>query len=341
MRKSLFIIAFALFGSIIGHTQEISNYEKMAKKSIETKNIDTVAWIHNSNVALGINQGILHNWPAGGELASLSVNGLFDGTITRYKHRKIWTSNLNAAYGLLYAYSNAFVPRKTDDRLNFSSRYGYQIKDSSNFFVVGLLDAQTQFTKGHDYEAPNWRDFSTSTFLSPLYLTIAPGMEYRRGSRLSIFLSPLAFRGTFVNKYYTLRDSAGAFGVPYGKTFRFELGAYLSARFAQQFSKHVSFRSRLDLYSNYLAKDTYLNNQLVKKDNPGDIDILWDNYLAFTFAKYFSINIGATAVYDNDVPYQKTYIDNNGEVQPKSEPFSGLGWWQIKEIMSIGFNYKF
>lgn len=341
MRKSILFIAAILLGSVSTQAQEISNYEKMAQKSIDTKNIDTVAWIHNSTVSLGINQGILHNWPAGGELASLSINGLFDGILTRYKHRKIWTSNLNAAYGLLYAYSNSFIPRKTDDRLNLTSRYGYQIKDSSNFFLVGLLDAQTQFTKGHDYEAPNWGDFSTSNFLSPLYLTIAPGFEYRRGSRLSIFVSPLAFRGTFVSKYYTLRDSAGAFGVPYGKTFRFETGAYVSARFAEQFSKHVSFRTRLDFYSNYLAKDSYLNNKLVKKDNPGNIDILWDNYLTFTFAKYFAINIGLTAIYDNDVPYQKTYIDNNGVAQPKDEPFSDLGWWQIKEIMSIGFNYKF
>lgn len=341
MKKSLLFIAIALSGGIYGHAQEISNYEKIAQKSIETKNIDTLAWIHNSNVSLGINQGILHNSPAGGELASLALNGLFDGTLTRYKHRKIWTTNLNAAYGLLYTYSNAFVPRKTDDRINLSSRYGYQIKDSSNFFIVGLLDARTQFTKGRDYEAPNWRDFSTSNFLSPLYLTVAPGMEYRRGSRLSIFFSPVAFRGTFVSKDYTLRDSTGAFGVPYGKTFRFEVGAYLSARYAQQFSKHFSYRSRLDLYSNYLAKDSYLNNKLVKEDNPGNIDILWDNYLTFTFAKYFAINIGVMAIYDNDVPYLKTYIDDNGATQPKNEPFSGLGWWQIKEIMSIGFNYKF
>lgn len=340
MKKILFLFSTAILGGLTAQAQ-ITTYETIAQKSLETKNIDTVAWVRSGNVSLGINQGLLHNWQAGGELLSLTVSGLVDGTITRYNHRKIWTTNLNAAYGLFYAYSNSFVPRKTDDRINLSSRYGYQLADKSNFFLVGLFDLQTQFTKGYDYEAPNWRDFSTSNFASPLYLTLAPGIEYRRGSRFSVFFSPIALRGTFADDYYTLRDSAGAFGVPYGKTFRLELGAYLSARFDREFSKHFSYRSRLDLYSNYLAKDSYINGNLVKRDNPGNIDILWDNNLTFTFAKYFAINIGVTAQYDNDIPYTQTYLDNNGIEQPKDEPMSGLGWWQIKEVMSIGFNYKF
>lgn len=321
--------------------QDAADLQKMAQKSVTTKNVDTVAWVHSGALSLGINQGFLHNWQAGGELASLTISGLFDGTLTHYNHRKIWATNLNAAYGLLYAYSNSFIPRKTDDRLDLTSRYGYQLTDSSHFFMVGLLDAQTQFTKGYDYTAPDWQDFSTSNFLSPLYLTLAPGLEFRQGSRLSVFFSPLALRGIFVDKYYTLRDPAGSFGVPFGKTFHLELGGYLSTRFAQQFSKHFSLRTRLDLYSNYLAKNTYNNGELVQKSNPGDIDILWDNVLTFTFAKFFAINMALTAQYDNDVPYQKTYIDSNGNVQPKNEPLSGLGWWQVKEIVSIGFNYKF
>lgn len=341
MKRILFTLSCLFFIVLQSNAQGISDFEKIARKSIETKNVDTVAWTHSGTLSLGINQGILHNWSAGGELASLTISGLFDATLTRYNHRKIWTSNLNAAYGLLYAYSNSFIPRKTDDQLNFSSRLGYQLTDSSNFFLVGLLNAQSQFTKGYNYGIPDWEDFPTSGFISPLYLTVAPGMEYRRGSRLSVFFSPLAFRGTFVSKVYTAQEAAGAFGVDSGKSFRFESGSYLSARFAQEFSKHFSLRTRLDLYSNYLAKDQYQNGVLVRRDNPGNIDILWDNVLTFSFARYFAVNFGLTAIYDNDVPYLKTFKDKNGVVQLKNEPFSDLGWWQVKEIMSIGFNYKF
>lgn len=339
MKKTLLLAGLCL---TVGTVQaQISNFEDLGRKNAETKNIDTVAWLHGGALTIGINEGILHNWAAGGELASLTVNGVFDGSLTRYNHRTIWTNNLNAAYGLFYAYSNFFVPRKTDDRIDLTSKFGYQLRPNSNFFFTGLFNAKTQFTKGYDYNVPEWDTFSTSKFFSPLYLTLAPGIEYRRGSQLSIFFSPLAARATFVDEYYTLRSPEGAYGVANGETFRFELGAYLSARFDKELSKHVSYRSRLDLYSNYLAKDSYLNNTLVKKDNPGNIDILWDNFLTFKFAKYFSINFGLTAIYDNDVPYEKTFTDANGIVQPKNEPYSGLGWWQIKQILSIGFNYKF
>lgn len=338
------ILSACLLCLAAGAQAQLSYYEEVAKKNAETKNVDTVAWVHSGVFNLGFNQGILHNWAAGGELASLTVNGLFNGSLIRYNGRSIWTNNLDAAYGLFYAYSNNFVPRKTDDRIDLTSKYGYRLSDSGDFYLSGLLNAKTQFTKGYAYDAPEWDTFSTSNFLSPLYLTFAPGIEYRRGSQISVFLSPAAARLTFVDRYYTRRDEAGAFGVPYDKTTRFEMGAYLTARYTKDFGKSISYRSRLDLYSNYLAKDTYdANGQLIKKDNPGNIDILLDNFITFKFFKYFSVNFGIVAIYDNDVPYSRTFNDTNGQAVEKDEPnaMKDLGWWQIKQVLSFGFNYKF
>lgn len=341
MKKWTLVFAFMAFG-LSSVQAQMDDLKAIAENSIKAKNKDTIAWLHEANAGLGFSQGLLHNSPAGGELASLTFNALFEGSLSYFHNRHIWNTSLSANYGLLYTYSNDFIPRKTDDRIALTSRYGYRVKQSSDFYVVGLLDLKSQFSKGYDYDAPNWRDFSTSDFLSPLYVIMAPGMEYHGGEEFSLFFSPLGFRGTFVNRYYTFRNPQGAFGVPFDKTFRFELGAYLTARYSKEFSDHVSFRSRLDLYSNYLAKNSYDHqNQLIKKDNPGNIDIFWDNYAAFTFAKYFSLNVGLTAVYDNDVPYKNYYLDANNLPQPKNEPFEGLGWWQIKELISIGFNYKF
>lgn len=339
MKKHLLLAALSAL--TVSTQAQVVAYEQMINKSIETANIDTVAWIYTGTFNLGVNQGILHNWAAGGELASLTVNGLANGSITRYNHRHLWTNNLDAAYGLFYAYSNSFVPRKTDDRIDITSKYGYRLAEKGNFYFAGLFNAKTQFTKAYDYEVPNWDTFSTSDFLSPLYLTLAPGIEYRKGSEISVFLSPAAARVTFVNAYYTNRSPEGAFGVPNGKTTRFELGAYLTARYQKDLAENIAYRTRLDLYSNYLAKDRYDGNVLVKEDNPGNIDIMWDHFLSFKFYKYFSINFGITAIYDNDVPYEKTFVDANGEIQPKNEPFEGLGWWQIKQTFSVGFNYKF
>lgn len=341
--KRIIVLASTFLYTIAAQAQ-LSYVEELNKKQAETKNVDTIAWVYTGVLNLGFNQGILHNWAAGGELASLTVNALANGSLTYYHNKSVWTNNLDAAYGLFYAYSNSFVPRKTDDRLDLTSKYGYRIADSSDLYVTGLFNAKTQFTKGYNYDAPAWDTFSTSTLLSPLYLTFAPGIEYRKGSQISIFVSPVAARSTFVSRYYTDRDPQGAFGVEHGKTFRFELGAYLTARYVKELSKNVTYRSRLDLYSNYLAKNTFDNNGiLVKKDNPGNIDVMLDNFISFKFFKYFSVNFGVVAIYDNDVPYDKTYTDGSGMQVPKDEPkaMKDLGWWQIKQVLSFGFNYKF
>lgn len=339
--KRLILLAATLTSTLAAQAQLVTYMDELNKKNAETKNVDTVAWVYSGVFNLGLNQGILHNWAAGGELASLTVNSQFNGSLIRYNNRILWTTNLDAAYGLFYAYSNSFVPRKTDDRIDLTSKYGYRLSHSGDLYLTGLFNAKSQFTKGYNYDAPEWDSFSTSKFLSPLYLTFAPGIEYRKGSQISVFFSPAAVRLTFVDRYYTDMTPAGAYGVENGKTMRFELGAYLTARYVKDFSKSVSFRSRLDLYSNYLAKNVIDNGVLVKKDNPGNIDILFDNFIAFKFFKYFSVNVGVVAIYDNDVPYSKTFTNENGTVTPKNEPYEGLGWWQIKQTLSFAFNYKF
>jgi hypothetical protein len=338
MKKTI-LLSGLLCGCLYTNAQNLSG-DELAKKISETKNIDTVAWIYSGNFILGMNQGLLHNWAAGGELASLTVNSTFNGTLTRYNGRKVWANNVDAAYGLFYAYSNDFEPRKTDDRLDITSKYGYKLSTSkkSDFYFTCLGNIKTQFTKGYNYDAPQWDTFSTSGFLSPLYITIAPGLEYRKGTMLSLFFSPVATRLTFVDKYYTLQNEEGMYGVKYGKSFRGEFGAYFSGRFVKDFTKNISYRGRLDLYSNYLAKPVKDDNGIViKRDNPGNIDWLIDNSITFKFFKYFVMNVGVVAIYDNDVPYEPVLVDG----AKLKEPVGGLGWWQLKQFVTFGFNYKF
>lgn len=313
------------------------------RTNLEVKNIDTIAWVYNGVLNVGINQGFLHNWAAGGEIASATVNGLFNGSLTRLYNRHIWSNNLDMSYALFYAYSNAFTPRKMDDRIDYTSKYGYRLDTAKDFYFTTLFNFKSQFTKAYDYEAPMWDTFSTSKFFSPAYFILAPGIEYRKGTNLSLFLSPVAGRMTVVDKYYTMRSPEGAFGVENGKSLRFELGAYFSGRYVADITENMSFRTRLDLYSNYLAKDyTDSAGNVVKKDNPGNVDVLWDNLFAWKLSKYFSLTLGGTFIYDNDIPYENTTTDPvTGQEVQKDEPGMGLGWWQVKQVFTIGFQYKF
>lgn len=313
------------------------------RSGLKFKNVDTVAWEYNGTLNIGFNQGFLHNWAAGGEVASLTVNGLFSGVLNRLYHRHLWTNNLDMTYALFYAYSNDFVARKTDDRIDYTSKYGYRLDTSKNFFFSTLFNFKSQFSPGYDYELENFDTMKTSQFLSPAYFILAPGLEYREGTNLSLFLSPVATRFTTASLEYTNRNPEGAFGVENGKTTRWEVGAYFSGRLKLDISDNMSFKTRLDLYSNYLAKDvTDSTGKVVKEDSPGNIDVLWDNLFAWKLAKYFSLTLGGTFIYDNDIPYETMTVDpTTGLEVPKDEPGQELGWWQVKQVFTIGFLYKF
>ena len=305
------------------------------KKSLETTNKDTIAWTHGGVLDLGANEGFLHNWAAGGELASMSISGIFSGYLNKLHNRDIWSNNLDLAYGLTYAYSTSFIPHKTDDRIDFTSKYGVQIDSGKNFFFTGLFNFKSQFTRGYNYSLPHFDSISTSKFMSPAYFTLAAGAEYRKGSDLSLFLSPIAGRLTLVDKYYTLMSPQGAFGVPYGKNAYYQFGAYFSGRYVININKNMVFKTRLDLYSNYLAKDTKdSTGAVIKKDNPGNISVLFDNLFSYKLSKYFNVTIGATFIYDNNVPFISTPIN-------KDQPGNGLGWVQLNQTFNFGIEYKF
>ena len=185
--------------------------------------------------------------------------------------------------------------------------------------------------------------FPRPTFCRPLILRWPQVWNNRRGDDVTAFFSPAALRLTLADKQYTSRKPEGAFGIPYGKQSRLELGAYFTARYAKVLSPTVSYKTRLDLYANYLAKDKKdsLGN-VVKKDNPGNIDVFWDNLFSVKLGKYLNLNLSITAIYDNDLPYENQYTDAaTGTVMTKDEPGTGLGWWQIKEVMAFGFAYRF
>ena len=248
MKKLLFLLFVTCFAF---HTSE-AQLDKTddVKKQMQTENKDTVAFIYGGIFNLGFNEGFLHNWAAGGELASITANAVFSAYTIRMNHRHIWTNNLDMNYGLFYAYSNKFIPRKTDDRIDFTSKYGIRLDTARDFYFTTLFNFKSQFTKAYDYTMKEWDTTSTSRFMSPGYITLAVGIEYRKGSNLSLFFSPLAARFTFVDKYYTLRNPEGAFGVRYGNTARAELGAYFSGRYMVDITKQLSFKTRLDLYYN-------------------------------------------------------------------------------------------
>ncbi|MCC7030385.1 MAG: DUF3078 domain-containing protein [Chitinophagaceae bacterium] len=315
--------------------------QKDLKAKVEAKD---EGWKRGGLLNIGINQAILENWAAGGERLSFAANGQLNAFMTRIKSNTIFENTLDLYYGLNYVASSHFVPRKLDDRIDFSTRYGLQPKSwtvsknrfKNHTYMTGLFRFQSQFTEGYNYEMPSWRTNPTSAFLAPAYFTLALGAEYRPNNNFSIFFSPLAGKVTLVKERYTLL--APAFGVEQGKTSRFEFGAYLTTKYRTNLTKNIAYNTRVDLYSNYLAKNKTVNGLLVK-DGPGNVDVLWDNFFALKISKLIGAGLGFTLFYDNDQPGQKNKksTDANGI---ETYSYGPLGWWQLKQVLNLGFSYK-
>ena len=331
--KKLFVLFVMSFVSLLSFAQTSNN--QAVEDGLKIKNkTDKEGWTTKGILNVGFNQGMLENWAAGGERMSLAVNGVFNGSAVNKNGNKLWENTLDMFYGLNYVASNAFIPRKIDDRIDFSSRYGVKPeswtnkKFLQNVYLMGLARFQTQFSKGYNYADPNWRTVNNgegiSNFLSPLFGTFGIGAEYRKNN-FSVFVSPATARIIMADAVHTSLSPDGAFGIDSGETFAFQFGAYLTARYNVDITKRVNYSTRLDLYSNYL-------------NEPDHIDILWDNIIAFKISEALGGSLGVTMVYDHDVPGQ--YVeDTDGD--GINDQRGSLGWTQLKQVLNLGLQYKF
>ena len=263
-------------------------------------------WKLGGNASINFSQVSLSNWAAGGK-SSGSGTFLFNASANYAKDNVSWENSLDLGYGLMKEEGNESV--KTDDKIDFSSKYG--LKGKGKIYYSVLFNFRTQMTNGYKY--PD-RDNAISTFMAPGYFTLALGADYKPNDQFSLFVSPLTGKMTVVSDD-DLSD-AGSFGVDPGKKSRSEIGAFLKTQFKTTVVKNVSLETKLDLFSNYL-------------DTPQNIDIHWDVLVNMKINDYLSANLITNLIYDDDVDIA---IDNNDNGGPRV---------QFKELFGVGLSLKF
>lgn len=292
----------------------IHEYTYSQSESGSNSESDTTYWSVGGLNTITFSQVSLTNWAAGGQ-NSLSING-FSGTFWDFaKGRNTWESSLDMGYGVIRQGEDDL--RKSDDKINFVTKYGHQVKKGdARWFFSALLDFKTQFTSGGAKERP---DSVISRFMAPGYLVVGLGMDYKPSKKLSFNYVPFTGKFTFVTdeKLSTL----GAYGVDPGKKFRAEVGSYLRIKFKDEIFQNVNLDSRLELFANYLV-------------NFGNIDVNWQNALVMKINKVLTANLFLHMIYDDDI---KIEIDNNGdgiidEVGPRV---------QFKNVFGVGISYNF
>ncbi|MES2286637.1 MAG: DUF3078 domain-containing protein [Bacteroidota bacterium] len=287
---------------------------------------DTIKyWKKGGLASINFSQASFTNWAAGGE-NSLSGIALFNVFANYKKEKNTWDNSLDLAYGLLQ--SGYSAPRKNEDKIDLSSKYG-RYAFLEHWYYSALVNFKSQFDDGYNY--PN-DSVVISRFMAPAYLLGAIGIDYKPNNYLSLFISPITSKTTFVNDQ-RLAD-AGAFGVDKaeydsvsvkikdGKLLRTELGGYLRFTYKKDIVKNVNFSTKLELFSNYL-------------DNPQNIDVNWEVLIGMKVNKYLSANISTQMIYDHDIP-----VPVEREINGIKEMGAGPRL-QFKEVLSVGFSYKF
>lgn len=307
--KNIFLFAaiiFSLYASAQDET--VRKLKTESDKSIKKDPNDTTdkTWKIGGLFNLNLSQSSLSNWAAGGDKFSLSLNSILSVHAFHQKGKHSWDNTLDINFG--YLRSTSLGNRKNDDRFDLLSKYGYAISDKWN--LAGLFNFRTQVANGYTY-SDTGRTFSSS-FLSPAYVLLSLGLDYKPAESFSVFISPVTARWVIVTD--DSLSAKGFYGVTPGKKSRSELGAFLSAQFLKDLSKTLNYKARLDLFSNY-------------KHNPEKVDVFMSNLFSVKLSKVLSATWNLDLIYDDDV----RLFGSDGKSPA----------WQIKSLVGVGLLVKF
>ena len=307
--KKLILLASILVSLLAkAQDQTVSQLKNESDKTIKKDPKDTInqVWKKGGIFSLNLSQGSLSNWAAGGDEFSLSLNAILSAYTFYKKDKHSWDNTVDINFGFLR--TTSLGNRKNDDRFDIWSKYGYALSKKWN--AAALFNFRTQFANGYTYSGTD-KTFSSS-FLSPAYLLLGLGLDYKPTENFSVYISPVTTRWVIVND--DTLSAKGLYGVTPGKNTREEFGAFLSAQFIKALSKTVVYKGRLDLFSNY-------------KHNPEKIDVFMTNLFSVKLSKVLAATWNVDFVYDDDV---RLFGDDG-----KSPA------WQIKSLVGLGLLVKF
>lgn len=264
----------------------------------------TKPWKTGGDFSLTFSQVSLTNWAAGGE-SSYSGNGLLNLNAEYKKDKSLWQNSLIVGYGFIKQEEDKW--KKTDDRLELNSKYGYQAKN--NWYYAVNLNFKSQLMPGYKDNHPD--SVKTSDFFAPAYLTIGLGMDYAPNEHITLYISPITDRMTFV----MIDRLATKYGLDAGDNFRNQIGGLFRGTIKYPIVKNVDLETTLELFTDYL-------------NDPQNIDVLWDVLINMKINEFLSANLTTSLIYDHDVVLDK----EDGKKGPGT---------QFKEVFGVGLSVKF
>ncbi|TCZ72949.1 DUF3078 domain-containing protein [Flaviaesturariibacter aridisoli] len=314
MKKLLVLVPlFIAVTRLIAQDQTVQELKNASSKALVKDATDTIpkTWKKGGLFNFNFGQTSLSNWAAGGDNFQLNVNTFLNLYAFYAKDRKAWDNSLDLAFGLIK--TTSLGSRKSDDKIDFTSKYGYELTPTSKWYASALFNFRTQFAPGFTYP-----DATTSTkisdFLSPGYVLLSLGLDYKPNKNFSLFVSPITSRWVIVTATglnpLTPTQKGNVYGVPPGKTVNNEIGAYLNASYLKELVTNLTYKGKLELFSNY-------------KHNPQNIDVYLTNLVSANVFKGLSFNLGLDLIYDDDV---RIFGENSNGARMQFREFIGIGY---------------
>lgn len=240
-------------------------------------------WKISGDHSLIVNQSSFSNWIAGGT-NSFGGSGRIKYTFDYKKGKNIFKNILTIGYGQVNNKNDKM--KKTDDILLLESMYGRSI--SKNWYASVDMSFKTQMFNGYDYTAhPDYTPKDRiSSFMSPGYLTLGIGYDFKPDGNFQLSLLPITSKNTFVldrklqkkNNYGLKHD---------GDCVYMELGAMASAKYKLVVMKNVVWNNSLSLFTNYLS-------------HTERVDVNFGSVVDMKVNDYISTKLTFDMIYDHD-----------------------------------------
>ncbi|MDR0830303.1 MAG: DUF3078 domain-containing protein [Prevotellaceae bacterium] len=291
---------------------EITKTSTSTAADLQKIKLDSAKYWHiNGMIGLNTSATFLSNWAAGGNnVATMVAAGNI--RIIYQKNKFAWETFFDTDFGYSYMDIKYNQWRKSNDKINLSSKAGYSI--TKTLYLTALGSFRTQYSNGFEYFDDHDSTNLISRVMSPSYTDLSVGLDYKPTSYFSLYYSPAAARLTTVldtnlrAKYYGTIASLS-------KPFKFEGGMAAKAALNWQY-KTLKIVSALTLFTPY-------------NESFGNIDVDWDLSISYQFLKVLNVSLGTTMKY-----YDAILI-------PDKEGNNPTQRIQFKNVIGIGIGYTF
>ena len=268
----------------------------------------TISWIHKFDASFQFSQAyISENWYQGGNNNLNIISDLaYSLELNQAKHpKKLFQLDIKYKLGVNSANDDQYRKYSiNEDLFQVNSKFG--LKATKKFYYSTSVQFKTQLLQNFK---SNTYDLSAS-FLTPGELNAGIGMTYNTVNKKDTFkfdasLAPLSYNMKICRAIHKMDPTT--LGIDAGEHLGHEVGSSGEFKLSWTLTRDISMSARLFAFTDY----SYVQSDL-------------ETTINFSINKYLSTQIYAHLRYDDSVAWNDSWQ-----------------YWQFKEILSFGLQYKF